>query len=140
MVLAAAFFAAALVGACAREREESPPEPALTDVEIGIKVDKIIEDYLESLDMDSRETIFKAQDSVSRGTVTLRGETSDESLKKGLLDMVAQIPGITVVDELQVLPPPSMGEKVFMSSKSPLESETVQDRAVPQLPKPWAIS
>ncbi|HHX27807.1 MAG TPA: glycoside hydrolase [Firmicutes bacterium] len=120
MVLAAAFFAAALVGACAREPEESPPEPALTDVEIGIKVDKIIADYLESLDLDSRETIFKAQDSVSQGTVTLRGDTSDESLKKGLLDMVAQIPGITVVDELRVLPPPSMGEKVFGVVKVPV--------------------
>ncbi len=113
-------FLPVLFGGCAPKVVESPPEPALTDVQIGVKVDEIVARYVEALDLDDREGIFEVQDSVSQGKVTLTGETSDESFKKDLLAQVAEIPGVVLVDNIQVLPPPSMGEKVFGIVKIPV--------------------
>ncbi|MGI6663076.1 MAG: hypothetical protein ACOX4B_06335 [Bacillota bacterium] len=109
-----------LVIGCSPDNRGKQSEPALDDVEIGVQVDKMIAEYLESLALDDREVIFSVDDSVSKGVVTLSGETSDESLKKGLIDRVAEISGITLVDKIEVLPAPSMGEKVFGIVKVPV--------------------
>ena len=105
---------------CAVEVREGQEGPALDDVEIGVRVDEIMADYLEFLALDEREVIFSVDDSISQGTVTLSGETSDEALKEGLLKRVSEIPGITVTDKIVVLPPASMGEKVFGIVKVPV--------------------
>jgi len=124
-LLVPAVMAALVLGCSPEARGVQDPQgeqskPVLDDVQIGVRVDKLIAEYLESLDLDDRETIFKVDDSVSKGVVTLSGETSDGSLKKGLIDKVAEVPGITLVDKIEVLPPPSMGEKVFGVVKVPV--------------------
>lgn len=108
------------VPGCSPEARGAQGAPALDDAEIGRLVREAVDAYLDLLDLDPREAIFSVNISVSQGVVTLSGETSEESLKEGLLGRLGEISGITLADELEVLPSPSMGEKVFGIVKVPV--------------------
>lgn len=106
-----------LLGGCA----PAPAcKPALSDAEIETQAGAILSGFTGSLRLDSRETIFEVRHAVAQGSVVLTGRTTDQSLKQALLDKMAAMQGVTVVDQVTVLPGVSMGERVFGVVKVPV--------------------
>ena len=124
VILPAAFGGCALFGRPAGDEAaiEEPSEnaPALSPGQISIKVQVAIDAHVNSDEIDDREVVFTVQGTVSQGIVTVEGESSDESLKQALLADLRAIPGVTVVDNIDILPPASLGDMTYGIVKVPV--------------------
>lgn len=111
-------IAASACGCAQRRDRQARPGPGtngtkLAAAEIDSRAESAISAYLSSLKIRDEEVVFSMQKSIAQGRVTLSGRTSEETLKQGLLDALKAVPGVVIEDNMQVLPPPSMGDKVF---------------------------
>jgi hypothetical protein len=124
VILPAALGGCALFGRPAGDEAaiEEPSEnaPALSPGQISIKVQVAIDAHVNSDEIDDREVVFTVQGTVSQGIVTVEGESSDESLKQALLADLRAIPGVTVVDNIDILPPASLGDMTYGIVKVPV--------------------
>ncbi len=92
----------------------------LPDAEIRLQADALLSIFTGSLKIDERETIFTVQSLVENGKITLTGQTNDRSLKQSLVEKMATIQGVDVVDQVAVLPASSLGERNWGIVKVPV--------------------
>ncbi len=83
------------------------------DSEISAMIDRIIDKAVETSLLSSRELVFSVNHHVDDGVVTLSGESSDETMKREIMQHISEIAGIRVVDEILVLPSPPLREKAW---------------------------
>lgn len=93
---------------------------ARTDAEIQAEADAVMANFLGAIRIERREMVFRVQFGVSQGRVTLEGKTSEEGHKQALIDRMAAIQGITLVDQIAVLPDASLGERSWGIVKVPV--------------------
>lgn len=73
-----------------------------------------------SAKLDGREAVFDIAFSVERGTVTLTGKTSELAAKEEILSRTSVMRGVRVLDRAEVLPPASLGDRIFGVVKEPV--------------------
>lgn len=91
-----------------------------TDSEILQTVQSILAEISTSHNLDDREVVFEITAAVQRRTVTLKGKTSEPSLKEELISRVSAIRGAKVQDSVEVLPSRTLGDKTFALVKEPV--------------------
>jgi cell wall-associated NlpC family hydrolase len=92
----------------------------MSDAETQIQAGAVTSGFMGSIHLDERETVFAVQCLAGEGKVTLTGKTSDQSLKQALLDKMAAIRGVSVVDQVVVLPAASLGDRTYGIVKLPV--------------------
>lgn len=91
-----------------------------TDAEILQTVQSILAEISVTHKLDDREVVFEISPTVEKRTITLKGKTSEPSLKDELISLVSAIKGATVQDAVEVLPSESLGDKTFALVKEPV--------------------
>lgn len=91
-----------------------------TDAEILQTVQSILAEISVTHELDDREVVFEISPTVEKRTITLKGKTSEPSLKDELMSRVSAIKGAKVQDAVEVLPSKSLGDKTFALVKEPV--------------------
>lgn len=95
-------------------------ERVLNDEQVLQEAEKIVEEIRREFKVDSRETVYEVALVVSGGRLKVEGRASDGQLKNELLSRLSGIRGVTVEDNIELLPPETMGERVYAVVKVPV--------------------
>ncbi|KXG77542.1 putative peptidoglycan endopeptidase LytE [Fervidicola ferrireducens] len=95
-------------------------ERVLNDEQVLQEAEKIVEEIRREFKVDSRETVYEVTLVVSGGRLKVEGRASDGQLKNELLSRLSGIRGVTVEDNIELLPPETMGERVYAVVKVPV--------------------
>lgn len=88
--------------------------PALSEKEISAKLKEICVALLEEAGLSERECIFDVELSgITRGKITLTGETSEQRLRDELLVRISEELDLQVTDQIRVLPGPELEDQVW---------------------------
>lgn len=94
-------------------------KPVPSAEELQVLADSALAAFTAAERVSDEEVVFSVKVTAEKGKVILTGKTSDDGLKASLLSAMA-FPGAEVVDQVTLLPDPSLGEKVYGVVKLPV--------------------
>lgn len=119
VLLVATLLPLLIVSACAPRQPAA--EPTMPDGQAQYAIQGAISRFLESSGFCDEEEVFSVSCSVDGGKATLFGEVSDANRKAAMLEAISGlVPGVELIDNITVLPSPSLGKNVWGVVKVPV--------------------
>lgn len=86
--------------------------------EVLREAERIMEEIRREFKLDPRETVYDITVTAAEGLLNVKGRVSDARIKEELITRLSRLGG--VVDNVELLPPKALGEKIYAVVKVPV--------------------